>query len=175
MKSKLFKQIEIRPITDEASYQTACDSVEKLMDMGEQGQPEAEAARLAYLDALATLIEAYEKKHFAFNQTELTLVQVIRTNFGTTQPDQTRPRQNTRLEPRDRVVQRQTRPFNGASARVAPAIAHTHRFADFEQTPLMQATASSAGARQDTACPSYFEWVTPFKRVPAAVARTVRP
>lgn len=77
MKNKLFKQIEIRPITDEASYQTACDTVEKLMDMGEQGQPEAEAARLAYLDALATLIEAYEKKHFAFNQTELTLVQVI--------------------------------------------------------------------------------------------------
>lgn len=77
MKNKLFKQIEIRPITDEASYQTACDTVEKLMDMGEQRQPEAEAARMAYLDALATLIEAYEKKHFAFNQTELTLVQVI--------------------------------------------------------------------------------------------------
>lgn len=77
MKNKLFKQIEIRPITDEASYQTACDTVEKLMDMGEQGQPEAEAARLAYLDALATLIEAYEKKHFVFNQMELTLVQVI--------------------------------------------------------------------------------------------------
>jgi len=69
MKNDPFQHIEIRPITDEASYQTACDTIEKLMDMGEQAQPEIEEARLSYLDALATLAEAYEKKHFAFNQT----------------------------------------------------------------------------------------------------------
>lgn len=77
MKNDPLQHIEIRPITDEASYQTACDTIEKLMDMGEYAQPEAEATRLAYLDALATLTEAYEKKHFAFNQTELTLTQII--------------------------------------------------------------------------------------------------
>lgn len=32
---------------------------------------------IAYLDALATLVEAYEDKSFKFNQVELTLVQVI--------------------------------------------------------------------------------------------------
>ena len=77
MKQNLFQHIEISPITDETSYQKACDMVEQLMDMGEQTQPETEAARLAYLDALATLVEAYENKHFAFNQTELTLTQII--------------------------------------------------------------------------------------------------
>jgi HTH-type transcriptional regulator/antitoxin HigA len=77
MEQNLFQHIKISPITDETSYQKACDMVEQLMDMGEQTQPEAEAARLAYLDALATLVEAYENKLFAFNQTELTLTQII--------------------------------------------------------------------------------------------------
>jgi HTH-type transcriptional regulator/antitoxin HigA len=77
MKHSAFQQIVILPITDEASYENACDTIEKLMDMGEQIQPDAEEARLAYLDALATLVEGYEKKHFAFNQIELTLTQVI--------------------------------------------------------------------------------------------------
>jgi HTH-type transcriptional regulator/antitoxin HigA len=77
MKQNLFQNIEISPITDETSYQKACDMAEQLMDMGERAQPEAEAARLAYLDALATLAEAYENKHFAFNKIELTLTQII--------------------------------------------------------------------------------------------------
>lgn len=77
MKHPAFQYPEILPITDEASYQTACGTIEKLMDMGEQPQPEVEEARLSYLDALATLIEGYEKKHFAFNQLELTLPQII--------------------------------------------------------------------------------------------------
>ncbi|GAB4497313.1 MAG: DNA-binding protein [Saprospiraceae bacterium] len=77
MEQNLFQHIEISPITDEASYQKSCKMLEQLMDMGEQTQPEVEAARLAYLDALATLVEAYENKHFAFNKTELTLIQII--------------------------------------------------------------------------------------------------
>src|SRR5262245_34927852 len=77
MKNNPFQHIQIRPITDEVSYQTACDMIENLMDVGEQAEPEAETARLAYLDALATLVESYEKKLFRFNQTELTLSQII--------------------------------------------------------------------------------------------------
>ena len=73
----LLPKISILPITDEASYQNACDTIEKLMDMGEQAQPQAEEQRIAYLDALATLTEAYEKKHFPFHQIELTLTQII--------------------------------------------------------------------------------------------------
>ncbi|MFN0036197.1 MAG: type II toxin-antitoxin system HigA family antitoxin [Saprospiraceae bacterium] len=77
MKNNTFHHIEILPITDEATYQKNCDLIENLMDMGEQPQPEIEASRLAYLDALATLVEAFENKNFALNKTELTLVQII--------------------------------------------------------------------------------------------------
>lgn len=77
MKKTLLHQIEILPLTDDASYQKACDVIESLADMGEQARPEDEALRLAYLDALATLVEAYEQKHFAFNRTELMLLQII--------------------------------------------------------------------------------------------------
>ena len=69
-------RIEIRPLTDEASYQNACDIIERLMDMGDLPSEEEEK-RLAYMDTLATLVEAYEAKHFAFHQTELTLTQII--------------------------------------------------------------------------------------------------
>ncbi len=69
--------IQIGPLTDEASYQNACAQIESLMDMGELKSPGEEAQRLAYLDALATLVEGYEAKNFKFNQTELTLLQVI--------------------------------------------------------------------------------------------------
>jgi len=78
MKNNLLNRIQISPLTDEVSYQTACDLIEQLMDMGEQGlSNEEEAKRLAYLDTLATLVEAYEAKHFSFNQTDLTLTQII--------------------------------------------------------------------------------------------------
>ena len=76
MENNWLNSIEIRPLTDEASYQSACDTIERLMDMG--GLPnEEEEKRLAYMDTLATLVEAYESKHFAFHQTELTLTQII--------------------------------------------------------------------------------------------------
>ncbi len=77
MNKNLLRNIEILPLTDDASYQKACDVIEGLMDMGEQTQSDDETSRLAYIDTLATLVEAYEQKHFAFNKTELTLVQII--------------------------------------------------------------------------------------------------
>jgi HTH-type transcriptional regulator / antitoxin HigA len=77
MQNNPLHNIEIKPLTDEASYQKACDLIEKIMDMGEQAQPDEESKRLAYLDTLSTLAEAYEARHFTFNQTELTLVQII--------------------------------------------------------------------------------------------------
>lgn len=77
MKNKMIGNIEIMPITDESAYQNACDLIEELMDMGELDNAGEESRRIAYLDALATLVEAYEAKNFKFNQVELTLVQVI--------------------------------------------------------------------------------------------------
>ena len=77
MKQNFFQHIEISPITDEKSYEKACDMIEQLMDMGEQTQPENEVARLAYLDAIATLVEAYENKNFVFNKMDLTLAQIL--------------------------------------------------------------------------------------------------
>lgn len=77
MKNKLFHNIEILPLTDDKSYLKTCDIIEYLMDMGEQTLPDDELSRLAYLDTLTTLVEAYEQKHFAFHQTELTLLQII--------------------------------------------------------------------------------------------------
>lgn len=70
MKNNLLYRIEIRPLTDEASYQAACDLIAELMDMSDQNLAgEEEEKRLAYLDKLATLVETYETRHFAFHQT----------------------------------------------------------------------------------------------------------
>ncbi|MEQ1747389.1 MAG: helix-turn-helix domain-containing protein [Saprospiraceae bacterium] len=77
MKNTLLHKIEIAPITDEASYQNACDLIERLMDLSGLDNTEEEARRIAYLDALATLVEAYEMKNFQFNRVDLTLLQVI--------------------------------------------------------------------------------------------------
>ena len=77
MEKTMLHNIKIVPLTDDASYQKACDAIETLIDMGEQTQSEDESLRLAYLDTLGTLIEAYEQKNFDFNQTELTLLQII--------------------------------------------------------------------------------------------------
>jgi HTH-type transcriptional regulator / antitoxin HigA len=77
MNRKSLKNLEIAPITDEASYQNACNLIEQLMDMEGDNESQSEPMRLAYLDALSTLVEAYEAKNFRFNQVELTLVQVI--------------------------------------------------------------------------------------------------
>ncbi len=77
MKNNLLHAIKIAPITDETSYENACIPIENLMDMGELKDEGEELRRIAYLDALATLVEAYEAKNLKFNQVELTLIQVI--------------------------------------------------------------------------------------------------
>lgn len=50
--------MDIKPIRTEEDYQAAMQEVERLMEF-ESGTPEADR-----LDVLATLIEAYEAKHF---------------------------------------------------------------------------------------------------------------
>lgn len=66
----------ITPITDEATYVHFCELVEELDDLTFEDEKEEEK-KFAHLDALTTLIEAYEAKHFQFNKLELTVVQVI--------------------------------------------------------------------------------------------------
>ncbi len=66
----------ITPITDEATYLYYCDLVETLDDLTFEDEGEEEK-KMAHLDAITTLIEAYEAKHFQFNQTTLSVVQVI--------------------------------------------------------------------------------------------------
>jgi HTH-type transcriptional regulator/antitoxin HigA len=50
--------MEIRPIRNKADYRAALKEIEGLMNAG-AGTPQGER-----LDVLATLVEAYEKKHF---------------------------------------------------------------------------------------------------------------
>ena len=50
--------MEIRPIRSEADYQAALKEIEKLID-SQAGTPEGDR-----MDVLATLVEAYEAKHF---------------------------------------------------------------------------------------------------------------
>ena len=64
------------PITDEQTYLKYCDWVEELDDIAFGNEAE-EDKKFAYLDAMTTLIQAYEAKNFVFNKLELTLVQVI--------------------------------------------------------------------------------------------------
>ena len=66
----------LTPITDGQTYLKYCDWVEELDDIDFENEAE-EAKRFAYLDAMTTLIQAYEGKNFAFNKLELTLVEVI--------------------------------------------------------------------------------------------------
>jgi HTH-type transcriptional regulator / antitoxin HigA len=66
----------IVPITDEATYLQCCEWVEILDDLTFD-DPAEEDKKFAHLDALTTLIAAYEAKHLAFNQITLTTAQVI--------------------------------------------------------------------------------------------------
>ena len=66
----------ITPVVDETTYLRFCDWVETLDDLEFEDSAEEEK-KYAHLDALTTLIQAYEAKHFLFNKTELTVVQVI--------------------------------------------------------------------------------------------------
>ena len=64
------------PIRDEKTYLMSCDLLEKL-DAIVLEEAEDVEEKLAYLDALAILIEAYEDKYFKFNQYKLTPIEVI--------------------------------------------------------------------------------------------------
>ena len=85
-KKRVFKNIKMKkfpsskyvltPITDEKTYLKYCDWVEELDDIEFDSEIE-EDKKFAYLDAMTTLIQAYEAKNFAFNKLGLTLVQVI--------------------------------------------------------------------------------------------------
>lgn len=56
--------MEIRPIRTKADYRAALKEIEGLMSAG-PNTPEGER-----LDVLATLVEAYENKHYAFRRME---------------------------------------------------------------------------------------------------------
>jgi HTH-type transcriptional regulator/antitoxin HigA len=56
--------MDIRPIKTEADYQAALAEIERLMD-AELGSPEGDR-----LDVLATLVEAYEEKHWPIDMPE---------------------------------------------------------------------------------------------------------
>ncbi|MDZ7878255.1 MAG: helix-turn-helix domain-containing protein [Saprospiraceae bacterium] len=66
----------LTPIIDEQTYLKYCDLVEELDDIEFDDEVE-EDKKFAYLDAMTTLLVAYEAKNFEFNKIELTLVQVI--------------------------------------------------------------------------------------------------
>ena len=56
--------MDIKPIKTEPDYQAALQEIETLM-MAEANTPEGEK-----LDVLATLVEAYERKHFPLDLPE---------------------------------------------------------------------------------------------------------
>ena len=70
------EKYELFPIRDEKTYLMSCDLIEKL-DAIVLEEAEDVEEKIAYLDALAILIEAYEDKHFKFNQYKLTPIEVI--------------------------------------------------------------------------------------------------
>lgn len=76
MKKFPISKYTITPITDEATYMRFCEWAEEISDLVFEDKAE-EDMQIAYLDTLTTLIEVYESKHFAFNNIELTLPQVI--------------------------------------------------------------------------------------------------
>jgi len=53
--------MEIKPIKTEADYHAALSEIEKLM------MAEADTSEGERLDVLVTLVEAYEKKHYALD------------------------------------------------------------------------------------------------------------
>lgn len=52
----------LRPIRTEADYEAALALIEPYFDAGQEPDPDSEAG--AHFDALATLIEGYEAKHY---------------------------------------------------------------------------------------------------------------
>ncbi|MBS7350831.1 MAG: transcriptional regulator [Comamonas sp.] len=54
--------IELRPIRTEEDYRRALKMVEMVFDAGHEPEPDSEEA--ASFEALVTLLEAYERKHY---------------------------------------------------------------------------------------------------------------
>lgn len=57
--------MELKPIRTEADYRAALAQAERLFDLPDEPAPDSEDG--AYFDALLTLIEAYERKHYPVN------------------------------------------------------------------------------------------------------------
>ena len=66
----------ITPIANEETYMQFCEWAEEISDM-EFDNPKEADKQFEYLDALTTLIEAYEMKNFEFNKIQLTITEVI--------------------------------------------------------------------------------------------------
>jgi antitoxin component HigA of HigAB toxin-antitoxin module len=66
----------ITPIANEATYLQFCEWTEEISDM-ELDDPKEADKQFEHLDALTTLIEAYEMKNFEFNKIQLTITEVI--------------------------------------------------------------------------------------------------
>ena len=66
----------ITPIANEETYMQFCEWAEEISDM-EFDDPKEADKQFEYLDALTTLIEAYEMKNFEFNKIQLTITEVI--------------------------------------------------------------------------------------------------
>ncbi len=66
----------ITPIANEETYMQFCEWAEEISDMEFDDSKEADK-QFEHLDALTTLIEAYEMKNFEFNKIKLTVTEVI--------------------------------------------------------------------------------------------------
>lgn len=76
MKKFPISKYPITPITNEDIYMRFCDWSEEISDMEFEDQKEQDR-QFAHLDALVTLIQAYEAKNFEFSKIKLTLPQII--------------------------------------------------------------------------------------------------
>ena len=54
--------MELKPIRTEADYRDALAAAERFFDLPQEPAPDSEEG--AYFDALLTLLEAYERKHY---------------------------------------------------------------------------------------------------------------
>jgi antitoxin component HigA of HigAB toxin-antitoxin module len=66
----------ITPIANEETYMQFCEWAEEISDMAFDDPKEADK-QFEHLDALTTLIEAYEMKNFEFNKIQLSVTEVI--------------------------------------------------------------------------------------------------
>lgn len=76
MKKFPISKYPITPITNEDIYMKFCEWSEEISDMEFENQKEQDR-QFAHLDALVTLIQAYEAKNFEFSKIKLTLPQII--------------------------------------------------------------------------------------------------